>query len=473
MYDKLTHYTTDMVKSKPMGHIRNLYKKWMSLELLYAFIAFIWGIILVFLIPPFQTPDEPAHYYRAVGISNGHYICKEGNRLEIPLENSYFVNAMDTYTILSYPDRKFSIENIKKYQDSGNKESKLVHMPLCYSLSIPHHIIAVPLKLGTFINFNLLQSFYLARLTNLIMAIIVTTIAMHIIPFGKRIIFTLGILPMTIHQYASLNYDAFFIPMIFLFIAYTLYLYKKDHPLTMKNKVILLCLSIFGTIVKLGYQPLLIIPSILLFRKKEKIKKTVLFLILVWVINIILLVMQQKLLVNYDDYQKGVDPSEQIHSILTHPFTYLITIIRTLYYRLGYYVQSYLGYFGWLDYKLKAIYYYLIPIGSIVFIWLDKKRVTLPFKVRLIFILAFFITTLCIFTSMYVVNTIVDNNIIIGVQGRYLIGISLAAALGIHYLPDNKIIKKYRHIISASLLLLLLIIIVQTIRATYIRYYAY
>ena len=39
-------------------------------------IALAFGVILALLTPPFQSPDEHLHFYRALQIADGHLICQ-------------------------------------------------------------------------------------------------------------------------------------------------------------------------------------------------------------------------------------------------------------------------------------------------------------------------------------------------------------------------------------------------------------
>ena len=42
----------------------------------------LFGLLFALLIPPFQSPDEPNHFYRAWQVSEGHFFPeKKGDRL--------------------------------------------------------------------------------------------------------------------------------------------------------------------------------------------------------------------------------------------------------------------------------------------------------------------------------------------------------------------------------------------------------
>ncbi len=46
---------------------------------IFLFISIIWGVLTIFVIPPFQVPDEPNHFLRAYQIADGNFIPKTLN----------------------------------------------------------------------------------------------------------------------------------------------------------------------------------------------------------------------------------------------------------------------------------------------------------------------------------------------------------------------------------------------------------
>jgi len=57
-------YGTEMVKTMNLCRI------------LFILFAGVFGLSLVFITPPFQVPDEPAHFYRSYQISMGDLIAE-------------------------------------------------------------------------------------------------------------------------------------------------------------------------------------------------------------------------------------------------------------------------------------------------------------------------------------------------------------------------------------------------------------
>ena len=62
-------------------------------ELIFAVMALLAGLVLVFVNGPFQAPDEPAHFLRAYQISEGRFFServddKAGGQLPAAIRNS-------------------------------------------------------------------------------------------------------------------------------------------------------------------------------------------------------------------------------------------------------------------------------------------------------------------------------------------------------------------------------------------------
>lgn len=42
-------------------------------EYIFVLFAMFLGLILIFFIPPFQSPDEPVQFLKAYSVSEGHF----------------------------------------------------------------------------------------------------------------------------------------------------------------------------------------------------------------------------------------------------------------------------------------------------------------------------------------------------------------------------------------------------------------
>ena len=139
----------------------------------YQFIKFgclIVGLVLVFVVPPFQAPDEPNHFYRINQIANGEFFgTVDTAQMEMGawLPKSLATVADTFETLIFQPDRKTSrrviftklavplrLDDRRFYRYPNTAR----YAPLAYAPQ------AIVVALANALNINPLASFYLARL---------------------------------------------------------------------------------------------------------------------------------------------------------------------------------------------------------------------------------------------------------------------------------------------------------------------
>jgi len=55
-----------------------------SAECLFLGVALLWGLALVFLVPPFRVFDEPMHYERAWSVADGQLLSAPDGTVRVP-----------------------------------------------------------------------------------------------------------------------------------------------------------------------------------------------------------------------------------------------------------------------------------------------------------------------------------------------------------------------------------------------------
>ena len=99
-----------------------------SIEKKYLYIALIFGILFVFIVPPFQSPDEDSHFKKAYQVSKGKFYPEVKKNVignYFPTEMLNYINiktkyignrdkkykysemVLDQYTKLNYEERKY------------------------------------------------------------------------------------------------------------------------------------------------------------------------------------------------------------------------------------------------------------------------------------------------------------------------------------------------------------------------------
>ncbi len=217
-------------------------------EYFFVGTATVFGLIFLFITPPFQTPDEPAHFYRAYEISELNLARMPD---EVPVAVKKTATACERMKFKSW--EKFSPKEM-----AALKSIRLDSRQRTYVESVNYTLPYLPQALGIAIGklFSNVPVIYLywARLFNLITAIFLIFLAIRITPVQKWIFALLGVMPMTVSQMASASYDAPTIGLSLLLIALILkFAYSGNERLTTKSIVALFILTALLACMKPPY----------------------------------------------------------------------------------------------------------------------------------------------------------------------------------------------------------------------------
>lgn len=396
-------------------------------EILFAVIAAFFGLIMAVIIPPFQTPDELAHYYRAYDIADFKWIAQKtalGMGDELP-QSLYKIAEELTDEIPFHPQQKISVQKIITYLSIPLNETvkTFVSFP---TTALTSPVVYIPQALGMAIgkalNLSPLIFLYLGRLFNLIAWITLVFFAIRITPIGKWLFCLLALLPMSVFLAASLSADPVTNGLSFLLIACILKeaLMDRGSLLRPSNLIAILILLALISLTKQAY---LLTPFLFLLIPTGRLKNTKRYLtIFVGLVSVFFLTGSlwffavSKI---YVPYQAGVSPGAQLHYILDHPLKYFMTIIQTLIAH-GFYIRSFIGNLGWLDTPLPLGIYLSYPFFLLAASLYDyPSRPSLIIKQRAWLLLISVFGSLLIFTMLYLSWEPVGSESITGVQGRY------------------------------------------------------
>lgn len=402
------------------------------------------GIIMMFIMPPLQAPDEPVHFYRAYEISQGGMVTdntSEGVGSYLPKSIQKMEDLLEAKRISFNPYEKVNFEGFKEaLKEPLNKNDKEFYVYPSAAVYAPVQYIpqSIGIALGNLLNLPVLMVFYLGRLANLIVWALLIRYALKIVPFGKNILAITALFPVCLQQAASISPDAMLNGISILFIAYTLSLSESKEELNIKHKLLILAMAVFITLSKIVYLPIVLI---LFLIPKERFKNGnhyVIFIVLVGIISLLITGSWMK----YVDARLGLDfapflgvnTGMQIKYALTHPFRYAFIIRNTLFMYSEAYIEGAIGNLGWLDTMLPySVIYSLFFTSIFVSVTSDMPKHR---KQRILFIFIFVTSALLILSSLYAGWTPVAHEIIAGVQGRYFIPV---IPLLLMFIPNLKV----------------------------------
>jgi uncharacterized membrane protein len=216
----------------------------------YAFlgISLVFGFLMVVVTPPFQVPDEPQHLYRSYQIAELNIFKYHDS---IPSSLVQLASICNRMKFMAH--EKTSKKEILALANIKLNPEKLT------TAESPNYIMPyLPQAFGIFIGklFHLkpLWLFYLGRVFNLLVSVILIFIAIKTTPVLKWLFFMLSIMPMTVYEMSSLSYDALTISLSFLLIATILnYALNDAKVIRVRDILILFLISIILASAKPPY----------------------------------------------------------------------------------------------------------------------------------------------------------------------------------------------------------------------------
>lgn len=448
--------------------------KEMSIEKKYLYLSLILGMLLIFIIPPFQSPDEDSHFKKAYSISVGNLFPTSQTGMagdflpnEIISKSSEMTSHMSQldwkYT---YPDLLYSeIANMNVKEKTFNTYSTSTANPISYIGS------AIGMAFSRLFNWvftndanSVTNTLYFGRIFNLILVSIITFFAIKKSPVLKRTIATIGLLPMTLFMSSMISYDGILISTTLFLLANFFDLIFNSKKEISKKDIIMYGLILFLLIsLKLVYCTLFIlilfVPKDKYINSKEKIKKILLIVGLALLLLVLFKIPQAGLKL---DGNTSNAPHEQLSYIIKNPINYIKILGKTIINGRFFLASTTLGTFGLLDTYLPA------PILIIAFLNLitiaisegitDKFKIN--WKIKMASLLAVICSVVGMFTAMYILWTSVmadgiGAETISGVQGRYFLPLLFPTLIVFSNksFGKNKLIKNICEIINNNWIL--------------------
>ena len=411
---------------------------------IFTLIGLIWGMIFVFVTPPFQVPDEFCHFFRAYQVSEGTLFSKKhDHRLGGGLPKSLLMTIAPYLNLPFHPENKQERKNITSFLDLplNPGDTVFVDFPNTALYSpIPYFPQSFGIIVGKFFNVSPLILVYLGRMSNLILWILCVSTAIKITPIFKWLFILLALTPMSLFEASSLSADCFTNAISFLATSMFLY-YAFDNTKIIKHidLYILFTVTLLLTLSKHAYVLIIVLYLLIPIEKIGSSKKYYSMFVGLVLFNGIILagwsLVVQRLYIPYESYNnlfregqslvQGVFPDKQFEFIFSNFVWYLYIVVKTFWTQCDFIVNSFIGCLGWLDTPMPPVYL-LSAKGMFLFfaIFERNEQVVIYLKDRFVLFLSFSGTIFLFSTLMYMSWTPVGQDLITGLQGRYFIPIS-------------------------------------------------
>ncbi len=224
----------------------------------FAIIAMLIGVVMSFLISPWQVPDEYTHLSLiGYAIGNNHFAQNIAESL-----------GMDQGRVEWNETEATSIEQfltaITKKPDYHIQEM----WPNGFGLDVIKYFPAIlGMQLAIVLQLPTLWVLQIGELFSLITYVLICSVALKYCPFKKGIMAIFMLSPMMMQQAGSFTHDALVIPLIFFIICYVLHLRYEKEEITLKDIAFLVIAWLWVTLLKVPYVVIVILGLILPLEK--------------------------------------------------------------------------------------------------------------------------------------------------------------------------------------------------------------
>ncbi len=401
----------------------------------YLILSLILGFLFIFITPPFQTPDEVAHFYRAYSIFDGKIVVTdtpEGGGSEVPISFSETVkdlhegipfdynSKVDYKDILNNLDRPLNLSE-ENYEDFYNTA---VYTPISY---LPQ---TLGIGFGAIFGLSPVVLMYLGRILNMLTGILIMYFGIKIAPFFKWIFVALGLMPMTLFLFGSLSADVMVISLSFYLTAYLLRLiYDKNiKKISIRDFIII---TVVATLLSLSKQLYFLIPLVAILipiSKFKDIKWKLGFTLLPTVLSIIPSMLWSLSARKFYSGQEIID--NQIDIYIHNPLLFLKETFYEYTVNGWYLFEHFVGQLGWLDTRLPFFFVLLPATIMFILLLLSQKlpKDVYKLKSRIVYGGIFLGSVLLITLVVFIFWKSQTGG---GVQGRYFIPIAPLAFLAL------------------------------------------
>lgn len=427
-------------------------------EKFFVYCALIFGILLITIIPPFQSPDEDSHFKKAYVVSKGQLFPTSKNGVvgyEIPTDMTHYISEKLKY--IGNRDQKYTYsEEIlddklpKDYSEVDFQTFSTAEVtPIAYVAPATGIFLGkITTKLLGMDNISVVTMLHFARFFSLLLYVFLVYLSIKTTPILKKTFCIIGLLPMSLALATAISYDSVLtgISLLSTALIFKLIFDENVKKISYKYLIALGVIAFILLSIKTVYITILI-P--LIFIPKEKYDGKLINMLkyfgIIIAIAITLYIVNKIPLMTLERNTVTNNSGAQLNYIINNPITYLKTWIKTIIINRNFYFSGMIGIFGLIDTYLPTIYIVIYSIGALAIILSDFSicKVKFDWKYKCISVLGSIATISAIFTGMYILWTSMELGVgaetITGVQGRYFIPIIPLAIIVL----SNSILSKY------------------------------
>ena len=427
--------------------------------------------------PPFQVPDEIAHFDRVFRLAEGGVTQKLENGQSGDYVPASIDSAFQQFSYLRWHWRqKLAKEKIfnalriplnrenRKFEriDAGN------YFYFSYIPQLPAVLI------GKLFGMNVLTILYLGRLFGLAFYVICVRYAIALIPEGKWLLLALALMPICLAQAGSYNADCVLYSFSFLGVALLMKTLFDPGPLTLdKETVLLLAIFLVLGVLKVLYLPFVLLVFVI---PRNRFKDRLQYYIITISVVVLSAALAFAWLKISSSYSAPADPNadapQKIASLIHNPFLPVRLVTKTMNRFPGDHYRMTIGILGYADTKLPDGVYTTYTI-IILFLGMIEgcKKFRLSIYSRILFWVVGIVIFLGAFVALWLINPRQNGFVVTGVQGRYFIPALFCFLLAFQGLFPFQLNLSSRKVLILLLFLILFAALFATQMTILDRYY--
>lgn len=454
-----------------------------SLNLFHAaFVVYVVAglLAMTFVIPPFQKSDEPSHYYRTVSLSNFDLVCtrEPDGEYYFYMKRRYaeLPAIINTWEVAMRGDQRYDRDWLRADFSRPELNDERRVGDICNLPPIGYLPNALGVLLGKPFE-NPLPGFYMGRLAGAIFFLGGLLYALAITPARYRLaVYFYGGLPIVLHQVAAISYDAVQLALFPVMFGYIAKFASEPGQIERKHLVLFLAaLLVSISIRSMSYVPLLglffaIAPMKMAPDRAAYAKVAGIFFGVTTVVTLIFSAIYLPRVGSVPDVDGEVSAQRQLDHVLGDPWGFIEASYKTVENQGEWLLKQTIGVYGWIDAPMPFFPYYLtLFVLGLVFYHVvrEDRKILNGWQVAALFgVVAATIATL--FLSLYLVWTPVGQDEVLGLQGRYFIGLLPFTMLAVSQLA---LMAGRRAFVIAMAIVLLCIMFYNMVSAIDLRYY--
>lgn len=400
------------------------------------------GLLYALLLPPFQSPDETAHFYRTVHLATGHLMGEKtsdmrlGGYLPRSTRQVYEPFSALRYDYTARVGR--SAFETAWSQPLNATDTVFVDFPnVGYYAPFPYLVQGLAVKAFMAFNCRPLLLLYVGRLVTLTLWLVLVLASLRIMPFHSWTLAWLALLPSSLFLHASLTGDALTYGLCFWLLAALLSMIFEKHDTASLSPRRMIGTFICAAIVTLSkpvYLPLTLLVWLIPINRFKHITGYFAFAGGLLVFNLALLAWWYghagDRFIPYDYYNpmyregvqlnEGVRPHEQLAHVLGNPFGFAKTAVLSYLESAPATLAHYFGKFGWEKNYLPM---WLIGLLFLATLWVAATDSKAKQEIRPVHRLGFFAIALSMMGALALVLYMqwmpIGSDRILALNGRY------------------------------------------------------